>query len=465
MNIKKSILKVFSANVLQLLSSLIIGFVVPAILNIENYANLKTYALYISYVGFLHLGFPDGLLIKYGGKKYAEIDKGTLKGEHNFLFIFQLIVSCIFLIMAIILKNPIVILFSISILPIMMQCFHKNIAQATGDFNKYSKIMYSYTISYLICNVFLALIFREENYIYYCMTTFSANLISVVLFEYRFLEKNRKVRVIIDKKDILASIKTGFSIMLANLIVIGLFSIDKWFIKLFFSTEEFAHYSFAVSMLNIINTLVSAISITFYNYLFLNNNEENINRLKKYLMVLGGMSSICYFPLAIIINMFIAKYNQSLNIIAITFSSFPYMILINALYVNLYKVNKNEKKYLKLAIIIMIISIILNLIATFIFKNTIAIAIATILTLIIWNIYSSKDLEKVRFDKRTNIYLFGITIVFLICSCLIKNVIGGIVYIILFIIFTYIFDKRILKELIDIGVKIIKRKELKNEEN
>ena len=36
MELKKAIAKVFSANVLQLISSLVIGFIVPVILSIEG---------------------------------------------------------------------------------------------------------------------------------------------------------------------------------------------------------------------------------------------------------------------------------------------------------------------------------------------------------------------------------------------------------------------------------------------
>lgn len=123
MNIRNAIFKVFSANFLQLISSLIVGFFVPAILEIEAYASLKTYSLYVSYVGFLHLGFIDGMYIKYGGKNLREIDKNVLKGEHFSLIIFQLIISAFFIFLGIIKKNYIIILFSLSILPIMIQAF------------------------------------------------------------------------------------------------------------------------------------------------------------------------------------------------------------------------------------------------------------------------------------------------------------------------------------------------------
>ncbi len=437
MNLKKSIVKVFSANFLQLISSVIVGFFVPAILSIEGYASLKTYALYISYIGFFHLGFLDGLYIKYGGKKIEEIDKKELKGEHNFFVLFQLIVSIIIFAISIFGKNITLFLFSISILPIMVYNFHKFIYQATGDFNNYSKSIYIYTICYTVLNIVLAIIFKNNDYRLYCLVTFASNLIVAIIYEAKFIHYYYKVKGKMPK-NILNNIKVGFLILLGNIAVISLYGIDKWFIKLFLTTEDFAYYSFAVSMLNLINTLISAISITFYNYLFDNNNEERIMELKKYLVIIGGCASLGYFALAFIVNIFINKYIPALKIIAITFANFPYMILINALFVNLYKINKNEKKYLTSVIIMLIVSIVYNIIAMSIFKNALSIAIATLLTLITWCIFSHIDLENVYLEKRYLIYTSILTISFLISANLFNWLVGGIIYALMLIISTFV---------------------------
>lgn len=460
MNLKKAVIKVFSANFLQLISSLIVGFIVPIILSIEGYANLKTYTLYISYIAFLNLGFIDGLYIKYGGKKIENIDKRILKGEHNFLFVFQLIVSVIVLILGIVFKNVILFLFSISILPIMMQGFFKNLYQATGNFDRYSKIMYTYTLTYMILNVLLALVFRSSDYILYCLTTFGANLISVLVFEFKFLKEYRKEKAVITK-EVWNNIKVGFFILLGNLSVVALFGIDKWFVKLFLTTEDFAYYSFAVSMLNIINVLVNAISITFYNYLFENNSVEKINKLKKYLVTLGGGASLGFFALSFIVNYFIKKYIPSLDIIAVTFAVFPYMILINALYVNLYKVNKDEKKYFKVVVSMLVISIVYNLIAILTFKNTTSIAFATILTLITWVIYSTYDLKNVTNEKKVYVYTFSLTIFFLLCAHYLNWILGGCVYLIGYLILTYLFNKEVLIDIKDTVKGILNKKSMK----
>ena len=222
MNIRTAIAKVFSVNFFQLISSLIVGFIVPIILSIDGYANLKTYTLYLSYIGFFHLGFVDGLYIKYGGMKENEINKSILKGEHHFLFFLELIISIIVFIVSIIFKNMVLFLFSITILPTMMQSFYKYIYQATGNFDKYSKILYIYTIMYLLFNIFLALILKSSNYILYCLTTFGANVVSVIYFEFKFLKEYKNEKAIINTS-IFKNIKIGFFVLLGNLSIIALF--------------------------------------------------------------------------------------------------------------------------------------------------------------------------------------------------------------------------------------------------
>jgi len=456
MNIKKSIFKVFTVNFFQLISGLIVGFCVPMILSVEGYANLKTYGLYISYIGLFHLGFIDGLFIKYGGKKYNDIDRSVLKGEHNFLVIMEMIISIILFFVSIIMRNIIIFLFSISILPIMINNFFKYIYQATGEFNKYTKIMHRYNFIYMILNVLLAFVFKNQNYILYCLTTFVANLLAIFYTEFTFLKENIHTKGIIDKNTI-KNIKTGFFILLGNLVIIGLFGIDKWFVKLFLSTEDFAYYAFAVSMLNIINTLVNAISITFYNYLFENNDEHKINKLKEILISLGGLSSCAFFALSFIVNYFIKKYIPSLDIIAVTFAAFPYMVLINALYVNLYKVNKDEKHYFRVVITILGISILYNIIALILFHNTISIALATILTLITWVVYSTKDLKNVKSDKKMYMYTSLLTTSFLLCAHFLNWWIGGIIYSITYLIITKIIYRNIISEFIKMIINILKR--------
>ncbi|WP_195433412.1 lipopolysaccharide biosynthesis protein [Clostridium perfringens] len=447
MSLKSNILRIFSANFLTMISGIIIGFVVPAVLSVDSYAYLKTYTFYLSYIGLLHLGFIDGMYIKYGGKELEFLDKREFKLEHRMFIIIQSIITIFFITLALYKNDIIIFLFALSIVPINTVSFYKLFYQSIGKFKKYANISYVYTLIYLITNVLLAIVFRSKNYIGYCITSILANGIVFLYLEYKFAIEFTKIKVKYDRK-VWNNIKVGFFILLGNLSVVMFYAIDRWFIKLFYTVNDFAYYSFAISMLNIINVLVGAISVTFYNYLAKDENEEKVKKLKRYFIILGAFASLGYFALSGIVSILLKKYMLSLNIIAISFAAYPYMIVINALYVNLYKARKNEKKYLKVAFLMVIISTIYNTIAMLLSKNSVAIAIATTLSFITWYIYSSRDFKYLKSTRKESIYLFINLIGFLLASNFLNWFLGGVTYFIIFLISTwFVFKEDVIQEI------------------
>ena len=73
MKLSKGIIQVILANIINLIISIGNGFLLPKFLSVESYAALKTFLLYTSYIGILHLGYIDGVYIKYGGKAIKAI--------------------------------------------------------------------------------------------------------------------------------------------------------------------------------------------------------------------------------------------------------------------------------------------------------------------------------------------------------------------------------------------------------
>ena len=71
---------------------------------------------------------------------------------------------------------------------------------------------------------------------------------------------------ILDIKNLVLNIKTGISLLLGNLASVLIVSIDRWCIQIFLTLKDFSYYSFAVSIENLFNICVSAITIAFYSY-------------------------------------------------------------------------------------------------------------------------------------------------------------------------------------------------------
>lgn len=88
-NLQRGIVLVFIANLINLIISLMNGFILPKYLSVETYASIRTYQLYGNYIGVLALGYADGLYLKYGGMKMCGIPNDEINICRTNLLIFQ----------------------------------------------------------------------------------------------------------------------------------------------------------------------------------------------------------------------------------------------------------------------------------------------------------------------------------------------------------------------------------------
>lgn len=125
------------------------------------------------------------------------------------------------------------------------------------------------------------------------------------------------------------------------------------------------------------------------------------------------------------------------------------MILFNSLYSNLYKVNKNEKKYFKIVFCMFIVSIIYNFIAL-IFNSANCIALATIITLYTCIIFMSKDLKITKDNVNIYLYIFLCNLIFIYSSHLSNVIIGFVIYFSSFVILSVLFKTLKLKDVLSV---------------
>ena len=441
MDFKKNILRVFSANFINMLVGIITGLVIPIFLSVSEYASLKTFTFYLSYIGLLHFGFVDGQFLKYGGKEIDDVNINELKGESKFFFIFQGIITLFFILLSIILKDEIIFLFSLCIIPLNMQALYKFFYQATGEFKLYSKV--TNTLSFLILAMISINIFilRNDTSLSFCIGYIIIYYGLYVYLLVKFNQRNKVNKITFNKEGICDNFKSGIGIMIGNFSVLFFFAIDRWFVKLAFDSTQFAYYSFAVSMMTFITVMINSVTTIMYNYLAKGVEEKKIRDIKSYLVVVGVFASGAYFVFGEIINLFIEKYIPSLYIIACLFATFPFMIVINAIYINLYKVKKMQKTYVTTVFKMLICAGILNFIAVIVFKNSEAVACATLISFGIWYLYSMKHFKFTKGNLKDATYIVLCMATFLINSHLDNLILGFVFYYVLVIIFSFIYKK------------------------
>ncbi|KLU62676.1 GDSL-like lipase/acylhydrolase [Peptococcaceae bacterium CEB3] len=420
MSLKRDIARVFSSNVIALLVGIITGFLVPAFLPLDQYAYLKTFTLYIGYVGILHFGFIDGLYIKYGGKREEELDKSILKGEHRFLLFLQLAVTMVFLALGIAFKDGILIAFSLAIIPTNMRTLFQFLFQALGQFGLYSKIALLTPNLLLLTNLFLIYVLRINNFWPFVFGSLGVYYIVFIGLEIMFLRRVRGCKPLNDNKELINNFRVGIFVMTGNLSALLFYSMDRWFVKLLFSISSFAYYSFAISMMSIVNVLISSITMTFYPYLVRNQEEDLLKKIKTGLLVIGTVASGAYFVFAFIVRVFMKKYIPSLDIISILFAECPAVIVINALYVNLYKARKRERQYFFTVFRMLAVTLVLNAVSVLLYKRPQSIALATTLSFYVWYVFSSRHFDALKIRAKELIYLLSYLTLFFISAILLS---------------------------------------------
>ncbi|MGH0606919.1 hypothetical protein [Bacillus mycoides] len=429
MNFKKDFIRVLNVNVLNLLIGIVTGFLLPACLPIDQYAHLKTFTLYLTYVGLLHFGYIDGLFLKYGGEQKKNINLGILKGENLFFLYFQVIITSILLFIGIYLNNYIYMGIALCILPMNIQSLFKFFYQAIGEFKVYSRITLLAPSITFIFNLCLIFYFKVDNFEFYILANIVCNYLIFIILELIFLRNQKYIKVIYNKGGLMDNFRIGIFVMIGNFSSILFYTVDRWFVKYYMDVRSFAFYSFAISMMTVITVMIGAVTTTLYPYLA-RNKQLIKNSIRVQLLILGTLLSSSYFVFALIVESFMVKYIESLSVISILFVSFPAIIVINALYSNLYKLQRKQKRYFVTIFCILIFNVLMNLVAIHIYAGIESIAIATSIAFYVWYIYSGREFKSMKSSRRESLFLILYLMLFLWCSLSMTAVLGGIIYLV-----------------------------------
>lgn len=443
---KRGLIHIFLANMVYLVINIMNSFLLPKFLSIETYAILKTYTFYIGYAGFLSLGYADGMYLKYGGENISQVNFSDLSSSYKSFALLEIIVSSICAVMALFIGDFILVAFSVGSFCINLIGYYKNFYQAVGEFRLYGKALNYQTLLLFIINIFLLFLFRiDDSRIYIIVQVVTAIVVMIyltIILEKKasFIQKGK-----LSLEQIKENISSGFTLMLGNFSSSIFTGLDRWFVKLLMTSIEFAYYSFAVSLENIINVFISPITISLYNVFCKNKEITYIYKIKRLTLLWGFLVITAAFPVKFVIKYYLIEYSNAIDIIFLLFATQAFYVVIKGVHVNLYKVKGQQKKYFILMIVMIVIAITLNIIIYFFLKDTEAFAIGTFLTAVIWFIYCEVEDRKINFHKKEYIAVILFLIAYFTCSMIDNSVFGFLLYMLSYciIVLFFMFDSLI----------------------
>lgn len=393
----KSILKVSISNIIKLLAGVLVGFLLPKIIGVDDYGYYKTFALYITYVGIFHFGIVDGIYLKFGGDDYKELDAPKFRLYTRVLILMEIILSLIGVLVSVLALsgNTRFIFASVSvfILAYNVVNYYQVISQITRRFSELSVINIIQSVLTVIGMVGIWLIYHfewaEVNYKYYTLIYVGIQLLLcfIYVFIYRNITFGKANKIADEKMELGRLIISGIPLLIANLCLILILNIDRQFVNVLFDNEVYAKYAFAYTLISLISTATTAIATVLYptmKRMELEKLKSSFDKFTEIILIFVFACLMIYFPLRIFINWFLPKYSDSLDYFRILLPGIAVSALITIVIQNYYKVMNKNFSFFIVSIITLILAFTSNLVCYLIFKNTYSISIASIAVMVTW---------------------------------------------------------------------------------
>lgn len=443
-----NIFKVIVSNMTTIISGVIVSFLLPKIISVSDYGFYKVFTLYFNYLGVLSLGIIDGIVLKYGEKNYDELDRQRFRGYFAWYLILHAILTVAILAVALFIGDLdhkfLILLLGANLLPANVTGYFQQISQITQRFKEYSARKILQSVSNVVLILLMVLLYQRNpaavTYKLYLAFLFVVNLALSVwyMITYRDVIFGKKGKLSETLREVVSLARLGFPLLLSNLCSTLLLSLDRQFVSMLFSIEEYATYAFAYSIFSLITVATSAISLVIYPIFkradksMLQDNYRNINAIL--LVFLFGVALI-YFPLGYFINWFLSQYSSSLPIFRIILPGLAISSSITVVMHNYYKVFEKSGEFFKKSVVALIVSFAFNVVAYLIFKATAAISIASIFALLVWYFHARLGLRKICCaNQKDTVYMLLMCLGFYVCTALDSLFVSGIIYLCVYIL-------------------------------
>jgi O-antigen/teichoic acid export membrane protein len=404
----------FVAQVVSIVSSIILSLLIPKYVSIEFYGVLQYFLLIASYVGILHFGFNDGVYLKLGGSKFDNISRHEYLPQFILIFCFQFLCALtlfsythFFVIDAI--NRQIFFLVSIYII---IDNFYKILGftlMATDKMQNYSKAV---IVDKSLLILFTILIILEIIPAYtttlikiYILTHLIA-LILIFYFFRNFFSNWYKVSFNKVFSKIFSNMFFGISLTISNILGALIIGSGRFFVEHYWDIYTFAKISLALSLSLFLLMFFSEIGMVLFP--FLRNISNSIQKiiLEKSSFLLGILvmvSFIFFFPIYFFVQSFLPLYSESLNYLIFLFPISLYEIRFIMLYNTYFKSLKKQRILLFINLITFVVAMLLYGIAIYI-HSTELIVLGMLLSIMFRSIISKLYLNN-HFSISINSYV------------------------------------------------------------
>lgn len=414
---KKDILKVFGTNLIKMVVAFISAFIIPMVLQVDDYGKFKLYTFYASYIGVTHLGYCDGIYLKYGGYSETQIDSKNIRREWSTLLIYESFLAVAILIYGIYAQDLIIICLALTVVPNVVFTFYTQIFQATGDFSKYTRMMNLSTLFNLLLNLLLVII-GIDSYEIYMLGSVTIQIFSFLIGTVYFSREGWIGCTGFSASLLWDYIKMGFLLMVGNFAYMLFIGIDKWFIQFTMTISDFSMYSFASQLMTVVNMFVTPVSMTLYSNMSRRKDRKFEVKVKKLLLVFLMLFPMAVYAISFVIQHYMQQYISSIGIVSVLLITQIFLLLNLAVFVNIYKTYKKQKDYFVRLAIALIVACFMDFCVYLNGASTLGYAIATLISCLLWLGLNIAYFSYMKPNKHEVWYCVAVLGVYVLLNCI-----------------------------------------------
>lgn len=445
-----------TSNLVSLLISTLLVLIVPKLVGGEEYGYWQLYLFYSSYVGFMQFGWNDGIYLRYGGSEYNNLDKRVFFSQFWMLAISQIIIASFIIVSSVIFVNElerrfIFEMIALCVVIIGIRAMLLFILQATNRIKDYAKITIMDRVIYC-CLIIIFLLFGVREYKLMIAADLIGKLISL-LYVMNICKDIvfYKISVFyVDFREIIENISAGIKLMFANIASMLIIGVVRFGIEHSWDVKTFGEISLTISVSNLMMLFINALGIIMFPILKRTDDKKLSSiyvTMRDFLMIILLGLLIVYYPLKVVLSIWLPTYASSLMYMSLVFPMCVFEGKI-ALLINTYlKTLRKEKLMLKINLISLLLSIIITVLTTIVFKNLNLAIVAIVILLAFRCALAEMFLSKIlKISLYRDIVLeLTMTLIFILTGWFINSWVGVLLYVVAYIMYL-----------------VIKRKDIKN---
>jgi len=393
MNRRKDLLSrissAFISNLVSFAVSTIIVLIVPKFIAVEQYGFFQLYLFYTGYIGIANFGWPEGILLKYGGYRYDKLDQCGLKTQFFLYSCLSTLAAVCVIVLASTFgytdKLQLWMGLGIAILFTAPGHFLQVLLHMTNRTHEYARGVLIEKVVYFAA-VIVVLFTGIQNYFWLIAADLCGRFALLVYASYqnRSLLRAKASSVVQELPKIWENISVGIKLMLANLVGLFLIGVIRQSIETHWSVEVFAKVSLTLSISNMLMIFIRAVAVVLFPMLKITaydrlKNIYGMLRLGTMAVLLGML--VFYFPIRQILVLWLPHYSESIQYVALLFPMCIFECRMSMLVETYMKALRLEKQLLHVNIFCVILSIVLSCVTVFV-MNSLELALLSIVLVV-----------------------------------------------------------------------------------